>query len=297
MKKSLSIIVFAAMMAFSGTASAHYFWVNAHDSFAHPPGHILVSLGFGHALPMDDLLSGDFGNILVKSIELTGPDGRKMPLNLPDTSRKELKDTLWNSTLEDGELAVQKITMSPESMKGIYMVSAESVPFYMTSYKNKDGKIRMATKTIDQIDDLEEVQESFLYMGYAKTYVNMKSDWKELHDAGADLEITPLTDLSNLKPGDMVEFDTEFMGKKLNTTSKSIEYMTAFSDTYAMPDGFQLMSFIMNGKTQFRVPEAGHWLVSVYVKKDVADTPELAHLKGKVLSVFYGATLSFTVKP
>lgn len=297
MKKLLSVAAFAVVMTFSGTAFAHYFWVNASPSFTHMPGHILMALGFGHQTPMDDLLVGDFGNIVVDHMKITGPEGKEFMLSTPVPKRMEQKGTPWKSTVEEGDLAIHKMAMSPGTPKGVYLVSAESKPFVMTKYVNKKGRTKMATKPIDQIKDVDKVLESFKYMGFAKSYVNYKGEWKSPQVLNAGLEITPTVDISSVKPGDIVSFETKFMGKKLQTDSNNIEYTTAFSDTYGMSDGFQLVSFVMDGKSQFRIPEAGNWIVSVYVKRDVDKTPELADLKGKVKVVYYGATLSFSVKP
>ena len=56
-RTSLSVIVVLASIIFSTQAMAHTLWINLYESFAHPPGHAIVSLGWGHTVPMDDLLN------------------------------------------------------------------------------------------------------------------------------------------------------------------------------------------------------------------------------------------------
>ncbi|MDL1965022.1 MAG: hypothetical protein LWW98_12010 [Deltaproteobacteria bacterium] len=51
-KKSLSVIVVLASIIFSTQAIAHTLWINLYESFAHPPKHAILSLGWGHVVPM-----------------------------------------------------------------------------------------------------------------------------------------------------------------------------------------------------------------------------------------------------
>jgi hypothetical protein len=86
-------------------------------------------------------------------------------------------------------------------------------------------------------------------------------------------------------------------GKKLNCDMDGMNYLFATSNTYGGPDKFSLASYIMDGKAQVRVPTAGEWVVSVMVRKDVKPDNELKHLVEKCQTIYYGATVSLTVKP
>ncbi len=62
--------------------------------------------------------------------------------------------------------------------------------------------------------------------------------WVNPMPVGHGLEITPLTDLSTLKVGDMVQVDVRLHGKPLSYSPKSIEYITAFSPSFGLGKGF-----------------------------------------------------------
>jgi uncharacterized GH25 family protein len=79
---SLSVIVVLASIIFSTQAMAHTLWVNLYESFAHPPGHAMVSLGWGHVVPMDDLLVSEAGPLQLATYELVDPDFNRTTLFL-----------------------------------------------------------------------------------------------------------------------------------------------------------------------------------------------------------------------
>ena len=87
-----------------------------------------------------------------------------------------------------------------------------------------------------------------------------------------------------------------FYGKPLTATAKSIEYITAHSAGFGQSDGFALFSYIMDGKAQFRVQNAGQWMISVNHKDDVTPDGPLKDLMGKADQVYHAASLTFTVK-
>ncbi len=55
-------------------AQAHSVWINAFHATTHKPGHVMLSLGWGHALPMDDILNSPNGVLQVKTFTLIAPD-------------------------------------------------------------------------------------------------------------------------------------------------------------------------------------------------------------------------------
>ncbi|MBE9572003.1 MAG: DUF4198 domain-containing protein, partial [Proteobacteria bacterium] len=72
-KKSLSVIAGLLLIAFSSSVQAHSVWINSFESHAHKPPHTMVSLGWGHALPMDDILTSPNGRIAIERFELLDP--------------------------------------------------------------------------------------------------------------------------------------------------------------------------------------------------------------------------------
>lgn len=284
----------ALIICLAGTANAHFFWINSHESFNHPPGHAIFSLGFGHELPVGDLLSGEFGSIEVDSYRITGPDGRVFNFENPDTKRRTQKQTVWESTIEDGDLGLRKMALTENTAEGVYTVTAEMVPSFFTIYIDKSGRQKVGRESKDKTKGAEKIISSMKYGSFAKTYLTI-GDWKQPEPVKADLDIIPLTDLSSVKKGDIVEFETRFNGKLLSTSFSGLEYMTAFGSNFGAHDGFQLFSLIKNGRSQFRVLEKGEWVVSVFVEKDVADDPSMKNLQGKTDTVYYNATLTFNV--
>ena len=82
-KTSLSLIAGLLLIAFSSQAIAHSLWINLYESYTHPPGHAIVSLGWEHAVPMDDLLVSKFGSIQLATFDLIDPDFNKTALPMP----------------------------------------------------------------------------------------------------------------------------------------------------------------------------------------------------------------------
>jgi uncharacterized GH25 family protein len=276
-------------------AHAHSIWINAFESHAHRPPHTMVSLGWGHALPMDDILTSPNGSIAIEQFELLDPALKKTDLLKPEfkISKPELETD--NFDLFAADLAVQKIAMKEATAEGVYQLSAVSRPSFFTQYIDKSGKTRMQLKPKDEVDDIEKVLMSVKYQAFAKSYVTV-GKWTNPKPLGHGLEIIPRTDLSNLHTGDLVEVDVLFNGKPLTATAKSIEYITAHSSSFGQSDRFSLMSYIMEGKAQFRVQSRGQWMIGVSHKDDVTADGPLKDLYGKAEQVYHGASLTFTVK-
>lgn len=51
MHKTLLHLALLACLLLPSQAAAHTLWVNLYESHAHPPGHVLATIGWGHALP------------------------------------------------------------------------------------------------------------------------------------------------------------------------------------------------------------------------------------------------------
>jgi uncharacterized GH25 family protein len=77
------MIITLASLFMATTVSAHSLWVNTFESFAHQPGHVTVGLGWGHTLPIDDILNSPNGKVLVESFTITDPEGNTTQLQIP----------------------------------------------------------------------------------------------------------------------------------------------------------------------------------------------------------------------
>ncbi|WP_415717909.1 DUF4198 domain-containing protein [Maridesulfovibrio sp.] len=288
-------ICLCALVLPAHAAHAHSLWVNLFESNLHEPGHVLTSIGWGHFSPIDDLLSSPTASVNIDRYYLTAPDGTEVKLPIPKSSVKTATETPY-ADIVTGDIGVRKIVLKKDSPQGTYQVSATSKVGFFTRYKDKTGKMRMAAKPMDQIKDAGEVLESLRYSMNAKAFYSI-GKWTKPKPSGFDLEIIPERSLSNVRKGEMVSFDVSFMGKPVNTDSNTINYMTLTSDTFGGPDGFFLSAYIMNGKAEFRIPTAGHWVANVYIVQDTSPKGPLSELAKKCGKVFSCATVSFTAKP
>ena len=294
-KKSLSVIVGLLLIAFSSSAQAHSVWINSFESHAHKPPHTMVSLGWGHALPMDDILTSPNGRIAIERFELLDPALKKTDLIKPEFKLSKPDLSTDNFDLFAADLAAQKVALKKDSAQGVYQFSAVSKPTFYTQYIDKKGKTRLQLKPKNEVKDIKKVLMAVKYQAFAKSYLTV-GKWTNPKPLGHGLEIIPRTDLSNLHVGDLVEVDVLFYGRPLSATAKSIEYITAHSSSFGQSDGFQLLSYIMEGKAQFRVQSAGQWMIGVNHKDDVTEDGPLKELYGKADQVYHGASLTFNVK-
>ncbi len=295
-RTSLSVIVVLASIIFSTQAMAHTLWINLYESFAHPPGHAMVSLGWGHTVPMDDFLASKAGSLQLATYDLVDPDLNRTALPLPVLKMEDVIKTGSGMTAQCGDLGIWKLSLTDKAKPGTYQVVVISKETFFTKYLDKKGKMKMAVKPLNQVNDASRMLAAVKYKSFAKAFTAVKK-WTDPKPLGHDLELMPMTDLSNVHVGDMAYFDVSFMSKPFSCTNDKIEYMTATSNTFGGPDNFSLYSYLINGKAQFRMPAAGQWVVNVYVRREVTPDNELKHLASKCTTVWYAGTISFNVKP
>lgn len=294
MKKTIIFCLLTVLLT-AASAQAHSLWINVFESHAHQPPHALVSLGWGHVLPMDDILNSPGGRIALDRFEMIDPDMAKTGLIKPEFDSGEPIQTSGGFDLFAGDMALQKVVLKKEAARGVYQFSAASVPSFFTQYIDQAGKPRMQMKPRNEISGIKEVLMSVKYQAFAKSFLTV-GGWQDPEPLGHDLEIIPRTDLSSLHAGDLVEVTVLFHGEPLTATAKSIEYITAHSSSFGQSEGFSLFSYIIDGNAQFRVQSSGQWMISVSHKDDVTPDGPLKDLTGKADQVYQGASLTFTVK-
>jgi uncharacterized GH25 family protein len=294
MKRILFSIVLTFF--FASSAMSHSLWINLHESYAHNPGHAISSIGWGHSVPMDDFLGSKAGLIEIEKYEILSPDGTISSLGIPEIKPLEKTKTSSGITISKGDLAARKIGLTDLSQKGTYQVTASLKSKFFTSYIDKNGKTKMVTKPMDEVKDAKSFNLSIKYKNEAKSYMTIDR-WSDPKPSGNTVEITPMSDLSKLKPDDLAEFEITLNGKSLSSSKQEPNYIYAASNTYGGPDNFSLCSMIRNGKAQIRIPSAGQWLISVNVKKNVDKDNELKELYGKCQSISYRSSLTVNVKP
>jgi uncharacterized GH25 family protein len=295
-RTSLSVIVGLLLIAFSSPAMAHTLWINLYESFAHPPGHAIVSLGWGHVVPMDDLLVSKAGSIPLATFDVIDPDLNKTALPMPVLKMEDVIKTSSGMTAQCGDLGIRKLGLTDKTKPGTYQVVVTSRDNFFTKYIDRKGKQKLAIKPLDEVRGVEKILFSVKYKSFAKAFFAVKK-WTDPKPLGHDLELMPMTDLSDVHVDDVVPFQISLMGKPFSMEADTIEYITAHSNSFGGPDGFFLSAYIMNGKAQFRMPAAGQWVVNVYVRQGVTPDGKLKELVGKCTTVYYTSTISFNVKP
>ncbi len=293
MKKVILQLVLLVMVA--SPAFAHRIWINVFESKAHNSPHAMVSLGWGHKLPMDDILTSTASRVEMESFVMVNPLMQETPIAIPPFKLKEPEKTTGDMEMFEADMATRKIALKKECAQGVYQFSAISKPNFYTFYTDKKGKNRLQLKAMDEIDDIEKVSHSLKYQAFAKSYLTV-GPWKQPKPLGHGLEIVPLTDLSNLHPGDMVEVSVTFYGKPLSDTSQDMDYIVAYSSGFGQDDDFFIGAYVKQGKAQFRVQSPGQWLVGIYHKRDVSPDGPLKDLQGKAKQVYHSASLTFNVK-
>jgi uncharacterized GH25 family protein len=276
--------------------SAHSFWINAYESLTHLPGHVLISLGYGHSIPMDDLLDSPGAKLRVDSYELVDPEMQRTGLPLPVANEEPESKAGAGVTIRGGDLGIQKLSFTETTGEGIYQIGAVSKPDFYTLFVNEKGRKKWLIKPMDQVENAKEIIQSCKYKAMAKSYF-AKGQWQEPEPLGHDLEIIPLTDLSSVQTGDLVTFKVLLMGEEFSSTPSQIERITATSNTFGGPDGYYLGADIHGGEASIRIPTPGQWVATVYFVQDVQSDERLASLSNKCLQVHYVASISFTVKP
>lgn len=291
--KHIKYLYIAIFIMITSSAFAHTMWVNITESKTHKPSHVLSSIGWGHVNPIDDLPQ----NVKLTSYDLYDPDLEKTELPLPPAKATGSFDIKNGPTVVSGDIGARKIILKEGCKAGTYQVGLKSAENYYTNYINEKGRKKWALKPKDEITDAKEIIRGMLYKAVAVSYFSFDK-WTAPKSIGNDLEILPVSDLSNVRVGDLVKFKILFRGKELTTSPEnSIEYITAVSNSFGGPDKFKLSSMIFGGKGQFRMPAAGQWLVNVYTRQEVTADNELKDLVDKCDIALFSSSISFTVKP
>lgn len=292
--KIITLVTLATVLSLS-SLSAHSLWVNSFESFVHKPGHTTVGLGWGHSIPVDDIPNSPNAKVMVEAFSITDPNGEKTALKTPPSKTAEPEIETKSFDVYSADIGLQKIALKEDSPKGVYKIEAKSKPTFYTRYIDTKDRKRLKLKPKDKIENIKTVLFSVKYEAFAKSYLTL-GKWEEQKATNNGLEIIPKTDLSNVKVGDMVEFEVLFFGKPLHMSGNSNEYVTAMSNTFGQGKGFSLFSKIKNGKAQFEVQTAGQWRVSCGHGENVTKDGELKDLYGKVNKVVHMASLTFNVK-
>ncbi|MCG8550992.1 MAG: DUF4198 domain-containing protein, partial [Desulfobacterales bacterium] len=132
-----------ASLLMATTVYAHSFWVSTFESFAHQPGHITVGLGWGHSLPIDDILNSPKAKITVESFTITDPGGEIVPLKIPSAEAATADKQTPNFDVFIADIGLQKIALKKETMPGVYKIEAKSKPAFYTRFIDTKDRMRL----------------------------------------------------------------------------------------------------------------------------------------------------------
>lgn len=291
MKKHLFMLILSLNLAFS-----HSLWINNFESHSHQGYHVMASIGWGHNIPMGDILNGANGKVDIDSFNFYDTNMNKYSLYKPSFSLAKPSLENKNFNIYKADTAMQKIDFHKDTQKGIYQLELKTIPAYYTMYKDSKGRTRFKLKPKDEIEDLKLSLGAFRYQAFAKSYICIGNSWQKPKSLNHELEITPLTSLCNLHVGDIVKFFITFKKTPLTTSPQSNNYATFWSNTYGQSDNFKLFSQIRDGNAQIRVPSSGEWVMNVYYAQQTTKDGNLKEFFNKADTVMNAATLSFIVK-
>jgi len=286
-----SILIFCL---FCTQGWAHTFRVNAFSAEKHHLPHAMVSLGWGHNLPVCDILNSPNGRVLVERFEVFDPSLKRVALRIPPHMTSEPDTSTSNIDVFDADLAMHKISLKEASEKGTYQVSAATKPTYYVIFKDKKGRKRIKMKPMDEVTGISEVLIAARYQAFAKAYFT-NGPWNPPKALGHRLEIIPLTDLTQLKTGDLVAVKVLYDGQPLNHSPKSKEFITAKSNGFGQHEGFALFSKIKKGRAAFRVQRPGQWIIDVSHSDVIKPDGPLKEFAGKARQLYHAASLTFVV--
>ncbi|MDO5045601.1 DUF4198 domain-containing protein [Campylobacter sp.] len=296
MKRILAIYVLLA--AFASSVLAHSFFISVTEAMAHKPGGVTASIGYGHAMPMDDFYMGS----LLQSYEIYDPDMKKANLGFDPKANegieqryaKEASKEFPSATIFEGDSFTRKIKFGNDSKVGTYQIAATTKRAHFSLWKDNKGRIKMGRVYLDEIKDAKEVIYSSNSQSFAKSFVKV-GKWSEPAPLGHDLEIIPISDLSNVKVGDVVEFKVLFKGEPLNEMQDmNRKELRGYNSFFGDDSTYFVAGLVMNGKAKFRVVAPGQWLASISMQKPV-DEKIAKDLIGKVRTIGYSATVTFFV--
>lgn len=119
------LFVFALMIP---NAQAHSLWVNTFESCAHEPPHAMVSVGWGHDLPMGDMLTAPGAAIAMQRFDLIDPGGEVTPLGLPEAGIATPELSIMDFSLYRVDVAARKVAFNKDSTQGVYQFCLVSKP-------------------------------------------------------------------------------------------------------------------------------------------------------------------------
>lgn len=294
MRKSILVLAAALAAAHSLSADAHTLWVNVVPEAGK---HVITSIGYGDTLPGSEILTPDWGAMLIESYDLVSPDGKADPLGLPKPVIQEKRALETGLTVQvDPDIGVRKVAIGAGARKGTYQVAARTPLVRVVHYRDKQGKDRYSDQPVAKLKDVAEVLETRLEMNLMKAAF-VVGGWSDPAPLGQPLEIVPLTDLSEARVGDVARFKVLLNGKAW-VPAEGEAYLTAHNASFG--NRWAIHSTLQAGEGEFRLPAAGQWRVDVAFRgrnTEVDAYRDQGGAKGEPLPLIIESTFVFSLAP
>lgn len=298
MKKPAAFLgALALSTLFSSSAWAHHFYLSLSESMAHQPGSFTTSIGWGHALPLDDFFQGNH----LQSYTLYDPSLQSTALPFDPKANEGMEQRYYaqepsrafpHAVVFDGDSFTKKIKFTADSPQGTYQVAATSTKSNFTMWKDEKGRQKWGRVGLDEVKGAKEILYSLHFQSFAKSFVALKQ-WSEPKPLGHELEFIPLSDLSKVKVGDVVKFKILHQGEPLKAQDEDI--VKAFSQFFGSDGSHFIGASIQEGIARFQVTTPGQWVASLMLKREVSEK-SAKELVGKAKNRGLFATVSFFVK-
>ena len=299
MQKKFFITVLVLLFFFSNSAFAHHFYVSVTESMAHAPGSIVTNIGWGHGLPFDDFCPGD----MLSSYSVYDPDLKKMDFPFDANANKGAEGNMGKEvphfpggTMLPGDMYVRKLFFKKNAPQGTYQVAAKMKKTQFSLWIDQKGRQKWGHTYLNDIKEFKKILLCLNFQSFAKSFVTV-GKWAEPKPLGHDLELIPLTDLSQVKVGDEVVFKVLLPGKPVQQNMEGLPDLKVFGEHYGADGSHCLRGAIFNGIAKIRVTAPGRWLAVVDIRKPVNKENGPKELIGKALTTGYNASATFFVRP
>ena len=292
MNRQLSSCLALIGAGLSGEVSAHTLWINLVP--AREDRQVVVSIGYGDHLPGSELLSTDWGQMKVARYEVVAPNGQRSALTPPEPVSHD-KQSLPSGLVvqRGGETGSHRLQYPPGSTSGTYQVTAQSELFRYIHYRDTRGQDRYTDRALEELDDVEQVLDTSFEIFFMKTAFAV-GGWTDPAPAGQHLEIVPLTDLSNVRSGDVVRFKVLLDGGAWDASLGSPQ-ISAHSAAFG--DRWGLVSALKYGEGELRLPSAGMWRIEARLQGKARDFSKLAANAEGDAPIYVESTFVLHVQP
>ncbi len=299
MQKKFFLTVFILVFCLADSVLAHNFFVSITESMTYPPGSILTNIGWGHTLPMEDFFQGN----TLQSYSMYDPNLKKMDLPFDPNANNGAEGNMGKEApgfpgakFLVGDAFCRKLFFQKDAPKGTYQLAAVIKKTQFSVWIDKKGHTKWGRTYLDDIKNPKEIKGSLNFQSFAKAFVKI-GEWTEPKPLGHDLELIPLTDLSQVRVGDEVTFKVLLLGKPVQPDKNGLPNLHAYGEFYGENGSYDLRGRISNGIAKIRVTAPGRWLATVNVRKPVNKENGPKELIGKALKTGYNASATFFVRP